>query len=172
MRNWNDCKKLLERNNAPVQLIKHLEIVSSVALELSEYIIKMNVMHNQELVICGAGLHDFGKIYYPEELSKTGSNHENKGKQKLLEQNISLDIAQCCVSHALWKETDKLEELLIALADKLWKGQRNADLELKLIDIIAKIKSIDRWDIFSSMDLYFEQIADNGNKRLEESKKY
>lgn len=172
MKNWNDCEKLLRKNKAPEQLIKHLYLVSSVALELSNYILNLEVAHNQELVVCGAGLHDFGKIIYQEELRKHGSYHEPEGKKLLLEQGISLEIAQCCIAHAKWEDTDKLEELLVALADKLWKGNRTEGLELKVIDIVAQIKRIDRWDVFSSMDLFFENIADAANERLEESKRY
>ena len=172
MKNWNDCEKLLRQNKAPNQLIKHLYLVSSVAKEISDFLINIKVHHNQELVICGSGLHDFGKIVFTNELSSPGSNHEDKGKELLLSLGISSEIAQCCVSHAKWSETDKIEELIVALADKLWKGQRNSELELKLIDLIAKIKNQDRWDLFSDIDLFFESIADNGTQRLEESKKY
>lgn len=172
MKSWNDCEKLLRKNKAPEQLIKHLYLVSSVALELSNYMLSMKVIHNQNLVVCGAGLHDFGKIIYQEELNKNGSNHEPEGKKLLLEQGISPDIAQCCISHAKWENTDKLEELLVALSDKLWKGHRNEGLELKVIDLIAKIKNLDRWDLYSSMDLFFESIADKASENLEESKKY
>lgn len=172
MNTWNDCENLLRKNQAPEQLIKHLNIVSNVAKDISSYLFKLNIKHNQELVICGAGLHDFGKISFPNELSGPGSNHEEKGKELLLKQNISADIAQCCVSHAKWQETNKLEELIIALADKLWKGQRNPELELKVIDLIAKMKNQDRWDLFGDMDLYFESIADNGSIRLEDSRVY
>lgn len=170
MKNWKDCENLLRLNNAPEQLIKHLEIVSSVALMISNYVLTIDILHNQELVVCGAGLHDFGKIIYHEELSKPGSNHEEEGKKLLLEQGIDLSIAECCVSHSQWNKTDKLEELLIALADKLWKGNRNQELELKVIDLIAEKKNTDRWSVYSEIDLFFESIADEGTTRLEKSK--
>lgn len=169
MKDWNDCENLLIKNNAPDKLIKHLYIVSMVATKISNYILNFNVPHNQELVICGAGLHDFGKIQYPEELMQAGSRHENEGKRVLLEQGVSLEIAQCCVSHAKWEETDKLEELLIALADKLWKGNRNDNLEIKVIDLLAKMKKVDRWDLFSDIDIFFENIASGATERLKES---
>lgn len=38
MKSWKDCENLLRLNNAPEQLIKHLEIVSSVALMIFNYV--------------------------------------------------------------------------------------------------------------------------------------
>lgn len=169
---WEDCEQLLKDNQAPKQLIKHLYLVSSVASEISHYMLSLGFIHNQSLVICGAGLHDMGKIIYQEELKQHGSLHEEKGKEILLEQNINPEIAQCCVAHAKWEETNKPEELFVALADKLWKGQRNNALELKIIDMVATYNKQDRWDIFSDMDLFFESIADKGSQRLEESRRY
>lgn len=170
--NWEDCERLLKENQAPKQLIKHLYLVSSVAKEISDYMSSMEVRHNQSLVICGAGLHDVGKVIHQEELKQHGSLHEQKGREILLEQNVNPEIAQCCVAHGKWEETNKIEELLVALSDNLWKGKRNNNLELKIIDLVAKQKEQDRWDIFSDMDLFFESIADKGSQRLEESRKY
>lgn len=76
-----------------------------------------------------------------------------------------------CKSYAQWNKTDKLEELLIALADKLWKGNRNQELELKVIDLIAEKKNTDRWSVYIQKLIYsFESIADEATLRLEESK--
>jgi hypothetical protein len=62
-----------------------------------------------------------------------------------------------------------LEELLVALADKLWKGVRNPRLEERCIDGIAAALGKARWDIFIELDSSFERIAADGQKRLERS---
>ena len=59
-----------------------------------------------------------------------------------------------------------LEELLIALADKLWKGVRNQELEELVISRVSDILRQDRWELFVTLDSVFEQIASRGNERL------
>ncbi|WP_051697385.1 hypothetical protein [Thioclava indica] len=61
------------------------------------------------------------------------------------------------------------EELLIALADTLWKGSREADLELQIIDGVAARLQADRWDLFEALDGLFEEIAAEGDERLSRS---
>jgi hypothetical protein len=56
------------------------------------------------------------------------------------------------------------------LADKLWKGKREAALELSIIDGIAAKLVTSRWDIFERLDTAFEEIAAQGIKRLHESR--
>jgi hypothetical protein len=76
-------------------------------------------------------------------------------------------IANCCLSHGNYKNMEcSIEELLIALSDKLWKGKRDNLLELRLIDTIAEILGKTRWDIYIEMDKIFESIANNGLNRL------
>lgn len=56
----------------------------------------------------------------------------------LLEAGVQPEIARCCLSHARYESMEVcLEELLVALSDKLWKGKRVASLELRVIDEIA-----------------------------------
>lgn len=62
-----------------------------------------------------------------------------------------------------------LEELLIALSDKLWKGKRVEALELEVIDRIAAQLQKNRWDIFQELDTHFERIVVDGDVRLERS---
>jgi putative nucleotidyltransferase with HDIG domain len=170
MKNWDNCKEFLENNNAPKRLVRHLEIVSSVAQEICDYILNIGIPLDVELIICGAGLHDVGKIIYKEELNIHGNKHEKEGELFLIKEGISKEIAKFCIYHAEWQKTEKIEYLLIALSDKLWKGHRNSELELKIIDYIAKEKEIDRWDIFLEIDRFFESIADSANERITFSK--
>ena len=63
-----------------------------------------------------------------------------------------------------------LEELVVALADKLWKGVRKADLEERVADAVASALGGDRWDLFVELDTLFEEIASEGALRLERSR--
>ena len=64
----------------------------------------------------------------------------------------------------------RLEKLLVALADKLWKGVRVADLETRVIDALATRAGEDRWSLFVPLDDAFEQIAAGGIERLQRSR--
>jgi hypothetical protein len=63
-----------------------------------------------------------------------------------------------------------LEELLVALADKLWKGKRDQTLEQLVVDGVAARAAKDRWDLFTPLDDAFERIAAGGQERLDRSR--
>lgn len=62
-----------------------------------------------------------------------------------------------------------LEELIVALADKLWKGKREIDLEKIVIERISKLINRDFWELFIELDSHFEIIASLGEERLARS---
>lgn len=61
------------------------------------------------------------------------------------------------------------EELVVALADKLWKGVRNAELEKRVIEKIAQIRGTAFWDEFIPLDSLFESVASTASERLARS---
>ena len=71
-----------------------------------------------------------GKIIHVDEMSGPGHRHELAGERLLIAQGISEKVARFCVTHAAWDDSDRtVEDLLVALADKLWKGKREEGLE-------------------------------------------
>jgi hypothetical protein len=62
-----------------------------------------------------------------------------------------------------------LEELLVALADTLWKGKRDDILENRVMDERLKQATYRRWQLFIEMDSCFEFIAAGGTERLKRS---
>ncbi len=62
-----------------------------------------------------------------------------------------------------------MEERTLALADKLWKRKRVAELELSIIDEIANRLGVSRWDIFERVDMAFENVAAGGEERIQAS---
>ena len=88
----------------------------------------------------------------------------------MLSHGVPARVARVCVSHGAW-DSDGLaiEELMVALADKLWKGRRVEALEKRFIDRAVAVSGLDRWSLWVKLDSVFEQIADGGFDRLSRS---
>ncbi len=157
--------------NAPPRLVRHAELVEEAAELLIPGLSDLGLVFNADLVLLGAVLHDAGKCQHPEELASPGTLHEAAGQALLLEQGVQPEVARICVSLAKWAETPcSLEELLVALVDKLWKGKRDVDLETRVIDEISGRLERDRWDLFAVLDSLFEFVAHSAPDRLERSR--
>lgn len=132
---------------------------------------RLKVPVDADFVRVGIVLHDAGKTLHLSELDAPGSEHEPAGQELLLRNGVSPGLARVCVSHARWATMDvSLEELLVALSDKLWKGVRNEQLEHRVIDAVSSALHQDRWDVFVPLDTAFEEIAASGSERLTRSK--
>ena len=163
--------ELLRRLGAPPRLERHVELVGEAAELLLARLGSLGVPLNAEFVRAGVILHDAGKILHPAELDGAGNRHEPDGEALLIEHGVSPDLARVCRSHAQWQQMPvSLEELLIALADKLWKGVRKRELEERAIDRVAASLATDRWSVFLELDTLFEEIAADGSQRLERSR--
>jgi hypothetical protein len=165
------ARKLLEGLGAPPRLLRHVELVGEAGEQLLDEANQLGVPLDAELVRVGIVLHDVGKIAVQSELDAPGAEHEPTGERVLLERGVSPELARICLSHARWASMPvSLEELVIALADKLWKGVRNPELEERVIDGMATALRRDRWDLFVGLDSLFEEIAASGVSRLERSR--
>lgn len=165
-----DAYKLLQSLNAPQHLMTHVALVGKAADLLIKHCEKIGLNIDCEFIRIGVAVHDIGKIVHRHEMTGSGSDHEPEGQKLLLAHGVSERIARCCMSHARWNDMEcSLEELLIALSDKLWKGKRIEALELKIIDQIATKIGKHRWDIFQDLDAHFEFIASGGDERLNRS---
>ncbi|MGB1016503.1 MAG: phosphohydrolase, partial [Nannocystaceae bacterium] len=63
-----------------------------------------------------------------------------------------------------------LEDLLVALADKLWKGKRVSKLEQRCIKKLAEVSGEAFWDTYLEADEAFERVAGRGVDRLVRSR--
>lgn len=63
-----------------------------------------------------------------------------------------------------------LEELLVALADKLWKGKRVAKLEQRVLASLSLSTGEPPWRAFMCLDPVFESVADLAGQRLARSR--
>lgn len=166
-----DACRLLEQLGASKRLLLHLRLVGEAADLLTQGYGKLGIPFDAKLVELGVAVHDAGKIMHPEELDGPGALHEPAGLALLLNHGVQPDVAKCCVSHAAWNAQDaSFEELSVALADKLWKGKREIELELLVIDAAAFKLGVTRWDVYLELDLLFEGIASSGAERLRRSR--
>jgi HD superfamily phosphodiesterase len=166
-----DAETLLVELGAPDRLVRHGRLVLEAADELLAQLRFLGIALDRHLVRAGALLHDAGKILHPGELSGGGAEHEPAGERLLAEHGIDLAIARCCMSHARWATmTCSLEELLVALADALWKGVRREALEKRVIDEIACRLGVSVWSVYTDLDSCFERIAEGGAERLQRSR--
>jgi hypothetical protein len=130
----------------------------------------LGLRFDRETVLLGASIHDAGKIVHPEEMSVAGSRHETAGQELLLRSNVPAAIARFCVTHAAWTGVDcTIEDGLVALADKLWKGKRDEALERHLVARIASQTKQEPWDVFSRFDAICDLVAADRPERLSRS---
>ena len=170
LRSRDDAYALLKALGAPARLITHVRLVGEAADLVMEAYAALGLEFDRQHIELGVAIHDAGKTLFPEELDHPGAKHEAAGQAVMLAHGVEDHIARCCVSHAAWAQPDvTFEELSVALADKLWKGKREAGLELRVIDRAAELLKVDRWAVFDRLDAAFEAIADGAPHRLARS---
>jgi hypothetical protein len=163
----DDAYVFLRELGASPRLIIHVKLVAEASELLIAKLRSLDIGFDISFVRLGVAFHDAGKILHPEELQIKGVNHEASGEQLLITNGIDSKLARCCRSHGQWQTMEcTLEELLIALADTLWKGKRSQDLENLFVKRLSKQYSMDYWELFMEMDACFEKIAEDGYSRL------
>ncbi len=168
--NVESAYEFLKQLDAPPRLIRHIYLVGEAANLLIKKLNQMNINFDENFVSLGVAFHDAGKIIHSQELVSPGNQHEPDGEELLIINGVNPRLARCCLSHARWKTMEcSLEELIIALADKVWKGKREVDLEKAVIERISKLIDKDFWELFIELDSYFESIASQSEERLARS---
>lgn len=165
------ARALLVGLGAPPHLLRHVDLVGEAADLLIECFGDHGVSFDDQFVRVGVVLHDAGKIAHPGELTASGDDHEPAGERMLLAAGVVPSLARVCLSHARWRTmTVTFEEMVIALADKLWKSVRAADLEERVLREAADRSGSTFWDLFVPLDACFESVAEGGLARLERSR--
>lgn len=170
------ASNLLKRVSAPPRLVTHLTLVHDVACKIVENVQMAfpDFSFEPEWVKFGAATHDIGKAIFPEELSVSGTRHERKGEQLLLSFGIDSELARFARTHAEWPlEPDPtVEDLLVALADSVWKGKRDEKLESLLIPRISEQTGLESWAVFELLDAFLTEIASDADHRIEWQKSF
>ncbi len=161
----------LASRGAHAWLVRHHELVVEAAEELLDGLrdaLRLTV--DRDHVLLATALHDAGKIEHPNEMRAPGHAHEAAGEAMLAAAGFPPHLARSCVTHASWSDPRAtLEDRLVALADKLWKGKRDEALEDALLTELAARLGRERWDVFDAFDTLCERVASDAPSRLRRS---
>lgn len=156
--------ELLEALASPPRLAAHLRVVHHVAHRLTHDLARDGLEFDRDAVLFGAATHDLGKVRHPEELERPGHEHEQAGYDLLISYGVPPDRARFAASHgSSWHGPGSpTEDLLVSLADKIWKGARVAELESAVLHRMAG----EEWDAFLRLDNILEPIARDADRLL------
>lgn len=160
---------LLVTVDAPPRLVAHLRLVHDVAIQLLTGLIDRfpQLAVDQEAVRFGAATHDVGKVVHPGELTGAGHRHELAGRDLLVLHGFPADLARFAATHADWDRAETtVEELLVSLADKIWKGRREIGLEQRLVEYLAQVGGQQPWEVFLALDDLLTRLAGGADMRL------
>tara|TARA_R110002095_G_scaffold6094_3_gene12731 strand:- start:123 stop:668 length:546 start_codon:yes stop_codon:yes gene_type:complete len=164
-----DVQRLCTKLNCPPLLFSHLTLVFDVSVDLVHKLRQKfpDLEFDHEAVCFGAATHDFGKIQHSNELTGPGCQHEVAGPALLKEHGVEPRLSRFTRTHGSWLQEElPLEDLLVALSDCVWKGQRLEELERQVIGRIATQTNSEQWEVFSKLDGLLEEITAQGDERL------
>jgi HD domain len=160
---------LLREAGAPARLGAHLRAVHDVAVSLADWVEAAcpAAPFDREAVLFGAATHDIGKVLHVGELSEPGTRHEPAGERLLLEAGVEPRLARFAGTHGSWlSERAGFEDHLVSLADKIWKGRRQEDLELLVVERLARLNGQAPWEAFLVLDDELTALAAVADARL------
>ena len=165
-----DVARILNQLQVCPRLAVHLALVHDAASEIVTGLARCfpDLDFDHQAVLFGAATHDVGKVLHPSELTGPGHRHEDDGPALLEQHGVDSHLARFARSHGAWdKEPLHIEDLLVALADTVWKGQRIDTLEALIVTQIAEAIDKAQWEVFSTLDEIVTVIAEKGDERLE-----
>lgn len=160
---------LLGELDAPPRLAAHLRAVHDVAFRLCDWFGEScpELRLDRDAVLYGAATHDIGKVVHTAELSGPGSAHEERGHALLLERGVDARLARFARTHASWAGPGiGIEDLVVSLADKVWKAKRVPDLEQAVVERVAAARGVEPWEAFLALDDVLDRIAATADARL------
>ncbi|YCK42779.1 phosphohydrolase [Actinomadura sp. ATCC 39365] len=161
--------ELLSDVGSPLRLVAHLRAVHDVAYQLVAWLEKHRptLIFDREAVLFGAATHDIGKAVHLGELSGPGAAHEEAGQALLLGRGVNPEHARFAATHASWTRQDVgLEDLLVSLADKVWKNKRVPDLEDLIVARLSEATGRATWEEFIALDEILSHIGERADERL------
>ncbi|HSA53809.1 MAG TPA: HD domain-containing protein [Yinghuangia sp.] len=163
---------LLCRVDAPPRLAAHLRLVHDVAWRIAGWVERdyPDVEFDREEMLFGAATHDIGKAVHPNELCGPGHAHELAGYELLYDNGVEARFARFTCTHGTWSEPGlALEDLLVCLADKIWKGARADRLDDLIVGhlVAGGTRGRERWAVFAALDDLLTDLAADADLRLE-----
>lgn len=150
-------------------LLRHLTLVHTTASFILNALKKElpSLELNEKEVVFGAATHDIGKCIITDEIYKKGKLHKTEGFTLLKKHGYTDEQSRFAITHGDWTVDDlTIEDLIVCLSDKVWKGKRVQELEEKITTTIAGITDIDYWDIFVKLELILEEIIIGSDDRI------
>jgi len=164
-----EARRLCERLRASPRLVAHLTLVHDVACRLMERLRAAfpDFPFDADRVAFGAATHDLGKTRLAAELFDAGDSHQVAGRALLRKLGVPKDRARFAFTHGNWDDPSiQNEDLIVALADKIWKSKRIAKLENRAVDAITRSSGRDRWQVSAEFDAIVEELASEADTRL------
>ncbi|MET8448093.1 HD domain-containing protein [Streptomyces sp. NPDC005209] len=164
-----EAAELLHRLNAPPRLVAHLRAVHEVAAQLLDWVAREcpALEVDRDAVLFGAATHDIGKALHPAELSGPGAEHEEAGRALLLAHGVPARLARFAGTHASWDAPEAgADDLLVSLADKVWKNKRVPALEDLVVAHLAGAGGRPVWEAFLRLDEVLTDIGEGADRRL------
>jgi hypothetical protein len=157
-------QQLTEQLRAPPRLVAHLQVVHDAAGKICDGLHQVfpTLVFDEDAILFGAATHDIGKVRHPDELSGPGNQHEIAGEILLIANTVSPQLARFARTHGCWaKEQLTLEDMVVALADCIWKGQRIESLENQIVERITGQNGESGWQVFAKLDTMIEKIVNH-----------
>ena len=166
----DEAQRILLQLSAPPRLLAHLVLVHDAACTLMERISAEfpEADFDAELVRFGAATHDIGKVVHPEELTESGKHqHQRSGVQLLQSLGVPYERARFAWTHGNWdSEQIALEDLIVAIADKAWKGKRIEALETRTTELLSAATLRPQWACHAELDEILQIVAKDADKKL------
>ncbi|MFE9764665.1 HD domain-containing protein [Streptomyces sp. NPDC005808] len=161
--------ELLRSLDVPPRLAAHLRAVHDVAHQLVDWAEERQpaLRFDREAVLFGAATHDIGKTVHVGELSGPGSAHEETGRELLLTHGFGVELARFAGTHAAWTGPDiGIDDLLVSVADKVWKNKRVPELEDLVVGRLSEASGRTRWEEFLALDDLLGAVGEGADRRL------
>ncbi len=161
--------RLFEQLHVPDDLLTHLEIVHDTAVDLLRGLaltypaVPIEASH----VLFGAATHDIGKLVHKNEIQGPGRLHERDGPLLLSLLGVSPSLARFAGTHGRWSPASSVEDLIVSLADQIWKGRRHDDLVTLAAEHFSRHSGCSSWHAFIEIDDLLADIASPSQERLE-----
>jgi putative nucleotidyltransferase with HDIG domain len=165
-----EALRILQQVSAPPRLLAHLVLVHDAACTLIDRfsVAFPAARFNADLVRFGAAIHDIGKTVHPEELTQSGQHlHQSSGLELLESLGVPHQRARFAWTHGNWNgEKITLEDLIVALADKSWKGKRVDALETRVADFLSAATGRPTWDCRSKLAEILQDLSRHADQKL------
>ena len=164
----DEASELLESVQLHPYLLAHLILVHDVAVRLTEAIAARwpAIVLDAEAIRFGAASHDIGKVVFPEEMLAPGEAHRKAGQTLLRELGVEAERSRFTVTHVPERAlAGELEDILVALADVLWKGGRHEPLETALLERLTASDAEEAWETFMALDDLLTELSGDSDRR-------